>query len=110
MTYRDKHRPVHKRYFQYCNAIRALNVQIPYKHAHITFIMPMPKSWSKGKKASLEGQYHQQTPDIDNLYKALLDAVFKDDSHVCNVELTKLWGYRGAIVVEKSNVTQQNAI
>jgi Holliday junction resolvase RusA-like endonuclease len=35
----------------------------------ITFIFPIPDSWSKKKKLELIGQYHTQKPDLDNLYK-----------------------------------------
>ena len=100
MTYRDKHRPIHKRYFKYCEDVRKLKISFPYKHAHIIFVLPMPGSWTKGKKKSLMGEYHQQTPDIDNLFKALADAIYKNDSHIADVRISKIWGNKGAIIIK----------
>lgn len=66
----------------------------------VMFILPMPKSWSKAKKEKMDGEPHTQTPDIDNIFKALADAVHKDDSHIWNIKLYKLWGYHGQIIIE----------
>jgi len=57
----------------------------------------MPKSWSKKKKAEMLGQPHQQKPDIDNLLKALMDAVLPEDSHIYDIRATKYWGNVGGI-------------
>lgn len=51
----------------------------------------MPKSWSKKKKEAMRGQPHQQKPDRDNIDKAILDALLKDDSVVWRGELYKYW-------------------
>ncbi len=59
----------------------------------------MPKSWSQKKRTQLNGQAHQQKPDKDNLEKALLDAIFDDDSRVWDGRVTKLWGEKGQIIV-----------
>ena len=48
----------------------------------------------------LDGQPHLQTPDVDNYGKALLDALFKDDSHVWSVWLEKRWRRYPGIQVE----------
>jgi len=100
MTQRDKYRPVHKRYFQWCEGVRMLDIQLPVHGAHVIFIIPMPPSWSKKKKHNMCAQPHEQTPDIDNLFKALADAIYKNDSHISDVRLTKLWGYEGAIIIK----------
>ena len=67
----------------------------------ITFVLPMPPSWSKKKKALMDGAFHKQTPDLDNLLKALQDAVLKDDSHIASLKIRKIWGYAGQIRIER---------
>ncbi|SVD01833.1 uncharacterized protein METZ01_LOCUS354687 [marine metagenome] len=57
----------------------------------IVFHVPMPKSWSKKKKAQFEGKPHQQRPDLDNYLKAWKDSVYEEDAIVWHVEATKLW-------------------
>lgn len=61
------------------------------------FTLPMPKSWSKKKKEMMNGKPHQQKPDIDNICKALLDPLLKDDSGVHQLIVSKIWGYEGSI-------------
>ncbi len=51
----------------------------------------MPKSWSAKKKAAHEGEPHRQKPDLDNLVKAMLDALHDDDSHIWDGRFTKRW-------------------
>lgn len=54
--------------------------------------MPMPtKSWSKKKKGYMEKMPHKQRPDIDNLEKGILDALYEDDSKVWNLWTSKYW-------------------
>ena len=58
----------------------------------ITFYMPMPKSWSKNKKANYKGTPHEQTPDLDNFYKAFADALLRQDSKIYKLNgLAKYW-------------------
>lgn len=59
----------------------------------------MAKSWSKKKKAEMDGEYCRQKPDLDNLCKAILDAAYKEDSIVADIRLTKVWGYTGSIEI-----------
>ena len=56
--------------------------------------------WSKKKKHEMDGKPHQSRPDKDNLEKALLDAIYEEDSHVWDSRVTKVWGYYGAIVID----------
>lgn len=71
----------------------------------LTFIIPMPKSWSKKKKEKMNGTHHQQTPDTDNLYKAFTDTVFykrnENDSHIWDITGRKFWGEEWLIIFEK---------
>ena len=77
-----------------------LNIKLPFHGGHVTFIIPMPKSWSKQRKAVMNLQLHEQKPDWDNLGKALSDAVYKDDSKISDIRITKRWGYEGAIIIK----------
>ena len=49
------------------------------------------------------GKPHQQRPDIDNLVKAVLDALCEDDSFVWNIEACKLWSDKAGIDIEDFN-------
>lgn len=69
----------------------------------ITFGLPMPKSWSKKKKEAMKGMPHEQVPDLDNLLKALLDAVYADDSHISSLGcLHKCWADKGYIEITEA--------
>ena len=103
MTRRDtwKKRPCVLRYYAFKDLIRLYRVDVPMSGATIRFELPMPPSWSKKKREAMNGQPHQQKPDIDNMLKALLDAVYHDDSVVWHLAgLEKRWAVEGAIMVE----------
>lgn len=100
MTHRDKHRPIHKRYFKFCNDARMLKIGLPPYGAHVIFVLPMAKSWSKQRKAAMNGQRHEQKPDLDNLLKSLGDAIYKDDSKISDIRVSKKWGHEGAIIIK----------
>jgi len=102
MTQSDKwkKRPPVARYFQFCNEIRAAGFELPDHGASIVFYLPMPKSWSRKKQLAMNGKPHQAKPDLDNLLKALSDAVYNDDAHIWHYkELTKLWSICGHIAI-----------
>ena len=64
----------------------------------VVFVVPMPVSWSKKKKAKMCGQLCKQKPDLDNMLKSLMDALFQDDAHIAELsKLRKEWGYTGEI-------------
>lgn len=93
MTQSDrwKQRPPVLRYRAFCDEVRLHGCAVPESGSHITFHIPMPKSWTKKKKAMMLGQPHKQVPDVDNLLKALLDAIYDDDKAVWDVRTTKRW-------------------
>ena len=95
-----KKRPCVMKYRAFADEVRANKVMIPSGGCHVTFILPMAKSWSKKKKAEKDGQPHTQVPDWDNLGKAISDAIFGDDSHIWDIQITKLWGKVGKIIIE----------
>lgn len=99
MTQADrwKKRPPVLRYFAFKDRVRELGIKLPVSHYHVIFVIPMPKSWSKKKRAEMLHQPHQQRPDKDNLEKALLDAVFDEDSAVWDGRVSKIWGEIGEI-------------
>ena len=103
MTRADKwkKRPAVLRYRDFCDQCRAAGLTVPESGASVFFVLPMPKSWSKKKKLEMMGRPHQQKPDVDNMLKALLDAVYKDDSSVWEITVTKLWGAEGKIVIKE---------
>lgn len=81
------------RYHAFCDQVRSMKVQVP-PSCYLRFEIPVPKS---GRDRI--GSPHTQRPDLDNLVKALLDAVFGDDSHVYRVLAEKFWAGEGAILV-----------
>ncbi len=104
MTQRDKwkKRPVIQRWYAYKDELKLTAKQERYQVEEtldIVFCIPMPKSWSKKKKAEMYAKPHQQKPDIDNLVKGFLDALCEDDSYVWSVTAEKYWAYEGKIAV-----------
>ncbi len=102
MTQSDKwkKRPCVLRYFEFKDKVRDHKVELPECH-HITFVVPMPESWSKKKKIVMNGKPHQQRPDVDNFLKAIFDAVFEEDSHIWDCRATKMWGREGQIIIKE---------
>ena len=88
------------RYRAFADQCRLLGVKVPEESGHIIFHMPIPKSWSKKKKADMDMKHHKQKPDIDNLAKALMDAVYDDDSCVSDLRITKKWAMEGSIEIK----------
>lgn len=88
------------RYRAFCDECRLRGVDLPASGAAIHFVLPMPASWSQKKRQQMDGQPHQQKPDIDNLVKALADACYQDDSHIWHYAgLKKTWGDAGQIII-----------
>ena len=104
MTQRDKwlKRPCAMEYWNFRDQCRLKRVKFPCEEAHVTFVLPMPDSWSPKEKIKMEGKKHQSAPDVDNLLKGLADAVYKNDSCVWDVRITKIWGYEGKIVIKEN--------
>ena len=92
------------RYRAFRDEVRSRKIEIPIPFYHIIFILPMPKSWNKSKKETVLYQPHTQTPDKDNLEKALLDSVFQEDKHIHDGRVTKRWGKEGAIIISNTNL------
>lgn len=108
MTQRDKwqKRPAVMRYRAFCDDLRARKCTFPESESHVIFHMPMPKSWSKKKRAEMLGQPHRQKPDRDNLEKALMDAVYENDESVWDMRTTKIWSDIGCIEIRNPAETE----
>jgi Holliday junction resolvase RusA-like endonuclease len=102
MTRRDKwaKRPAVLRYRAFCDQVRVVMRDTDLDH-WLTFHVPMPKSWSTKKRLAMAGLSHRQKPDIDNLVKAVFDALLDDDSGVSEVHARKVWADQGAIETGK---------
>lgn len=104
MTKRDrwKKRPIVERYYEFRDEVKSILRKTGFEPSdalHLTFRVPMPKSWSKKKREKMLGKFHKQRPDIDNYIKGFLDAAFKEDSGVCEVHALKVWSEKPGITV-----------
>lgn len=90
------------RYRAFADALRAwaasVGFAMPDSGCHILFAIPMPRTWSAKEREATDGQPHQQRPDVDNLGKAVLDALRPDDCRVWQVSVEKRWARSGAII------------
>lgn len=100
----DKWRPreVVLRYRAFCDELR-LKVRVGLKRfpsaVRLSFVLAMPASWPKWKREAMTGKPHMQKPDIDNLTKAVLDALLEDDACVWRTDASKVWGDAGSIEI-----------
>lgn len=105
MTRRDvwMRRACVMRYRAFKDEIKRSGLSLPASGARVRFVLPMPASWSQRKQLSMAGMPHQQTPDLDNILKSLLDALFESDAEIHDIHISKRWGYAGAISVETAD-------
>lgn len=84
-----------ERYNNYKIAVLAeakrIGFKMPEQGAHVTFYIPVSKSWRKHKKEAYHLQLHQERPDADNLYKSLSDSLMYEDKTIADVRITKKW-------------------
>lgn len=90
-TFRDElQRQANQQGFTLCNGLTYI------------FLLPMPDSWSKKKKDAMRHQLHEQTPDIDNLQKSLMDGMLSQDKAIAHIQnIFKLWSDSGQIIIIK---------
>ena len=73
--------------------------------AYIYISMPVPQSYSKKRSKDCLDGFERPTkkPDLDNVAKAFLDAcngiVYKDDSQVVSLHVTKVYGDTASVQV-----------
>lgn len=94
-----KKTPSDHRYYHFKDEIRRLQVSIPESGYHVLFVLKMPKSGMYQGKKIIRHAACPKTPDKDNLEKALLDSIFKQDSHIWDGRVSKVWGDKGKIVL-----------
>lgn len=58
-----------------------------------------PKSTSKKRREEMIGEYHRQKPDRDNIDKAVLDALFKEDKAIASGTIRKLWAEQASLTL-----------
>lgn len=85
------------------NTLSLDSINYPKKDTWLIFLMPMPKSWSEPKKRDHNLRGKASTPDVDNLCKGFLDAMFYkqpiDDRTIWDTRITKLWSYQAGLIV-----------
>jgi len=105
MTQRDKWQPskAASKYFSYRNHLcyqanlKSLET-LPGTLNSLIFSLALPASWSKKKQDQMRGKPHEQTPDLDNLCKAFLDALCPTDQHIHSIgSMKKVWADFGSI-------------
>ena len=107
MTQRDKwkKRAVTEKYWKYKDELKMLCFLcrwVPKDELEVTFVIPMPKSWSERKKRKSDGMPHKSRPDLDNLVKGFKDALMIEDSNVHTYhKMKKLWGTTGKIILKR---------
>ena len=111
MTYSDRfrglpgrkpRRPCVQRYFDFAEQVRKCIADLP-QPCKVTFYIEMPQSWSKKKKAEMNGQPCEGSMDVDNAYKALSDAIYykRNDKKIWSVWIEKRWSETAHICIEK---------
>lgn len=96
---RWKKTPSDERYYRFKDEIRSSGVDVPESGYHVLFVLKMPKSWKPNIKDKMRHTPCQKVPDKDNLEKALLDSLFKQDSHIWDGRVSKVWGDSGKMII-----------
>lgn len=87
------------RYWAFKDEIKLKRVKLAQEGSLIIFTLPMPESWGDKKKLSMDKKPHKQKPDLDNLIKALFDALYQNDAGIHDFKCLKIWGYKGSIEI-----------
>ena len=70
---------------------------------------PMPKSWNKRQKDEARGTYCDRKPDLDNIEKAVLDALngltWDDDKAVVILIASKHWADTGGVEITVTDMS-----
>jgi Holliday junction resolvase RusA-like endonuclease len=104
-TRRDvwKKRPCVEKYHAFRDTLRHYSQTFDFllsDNFKIMFYIPMPKSWSQKKRDKMYMLPHDQKPDIDNLIKAVMDALKPDDKKVWKISAEKRWAFEGEINIK----------
>ncbi len=95
MTQQDKwkKRPCVQRYWDWKDAARPYVPELPDNPSGLNWAayMAFPKSYSPKKRKALAGRLHQEKFDADNISKAILDFLFKQDKGIAFGTFCKRW-------------------
>ncbi len=100
-----KRAPILSAWLAFIDEVKVRSVVVPESDTHVCFVMPMPTSWGQDRKDHMRGQPHRgkkdkaRKNDVDNLAKALLDAVYGEDSGVWDIRSSKVWHDTGGFFV-----------
>jgi Holliday junction resolvase RusA-like endonuclease len=106
MTQRDKwkKRPPVVAYHEWCDRVREVAGNIPPAEeiaaVNWTAIFEPPPSWTKRKRAAVLNTPHRSKPDRDNVDKAILDCLWKQDSGIHCGYIAKFWGTTAHLQIE----------
>ena len=106
MTQRDKwaQRPCVMEYRAWADSVRQVCGTPPAaeltEHIFIRAFYRPPESWSKARQAAAIGQRKRTKPDPDNIGKAVLDAIWKQDAAVGDVTVERRWASQDVTVIE----------
>lgn len=99
---KKRQRKVVTRYYKFKNTLRSQvgDLHIPQFNVWMIFFIPMPKSWTQKKTRKMVGMIHDQTPDTDNILKAMWDSLYEEDKHFADIRVTKIWCWKGQECIE----------
>jgi Holliday junction resolvase RusA-like endonuclease len=106
MTQRDKwkKRPCVVAYREWADLCRHVMGMVPdanrVEQINLFAYFEPPKSWPKKKRWAAVGTKHRVKPDLDNVAKAALDALFEEDSAIADCVVRKRWGWKPQLVIE----------
>ena len=86
-------------YWKYKDELAKYDIDLSSGILNIIFFLKMPDSWSKKKKRENNLKPHNQTPDLDNLIKSVLDCVLNQDNFIYRIKAEKLWSTKNLIVI-----------
>ena len=58
----------------------------------------------KKKKKELDGKFHDKRPDIDNLVKGVMDALYEEDSHIHTICCKKYWSLEPKMIIYQDTI------
>lgn len=77
-------------------------------YMEIQYYFTIPKSWSQKKKNEHIGNWHTSKPDIDNLNKAIMDALngiaYLDDAQICYIKSSKKYATNSNISIYMTKI------
>lgn len=97
---------------------------MPMAYFSIHFKVPFPQSWRKPRMKAMDGQPHTNTPDTDNMIKALFDSILPrrnriagqkgaDDRKIHCYAVRKTWcppGSEGIVISEYDPIEYECAL